>query len=189
MALAFQPTGYNSHRYPERGYAPHGYSDQGFSNNQSFSNRQGFANTNDTVLSAQIPARVYEHPAATRARVDAMYRRRRLGFAVVGLIFAYGLWSLVIGAANIASADSSAMLSQGSLADAVAAEAAHEIVPFEPAPTYVVRSGDTLFSIAAGLNVGGDLRIVVDQITALNNDTSALRPGQRLVLPAYASAD
>lgn len=176
MALAFQPTGYNTHSYPELSYP-------------RYADASAALGGTPAPAVAQIPGRVYEHPAATRARADAMYRRRRVGFAVVALVFAYGLWSLVIGAANIASADGTAALSQGSLADAVAAEAAHEIVPFEPAPTYVVRSGDTLFSIAAGLNVGGDLRVVVDQISALNDGTTGLRPGQRLVLPAYASAD
>jgi LysM repeat protein len=56
----------------------------------------------------------------------------------------------------------------------------------EPARFTVVRSGDTLWSIAEGV-VGpqGDPRPVVQQLIDVNGLSSALiRPGERLRLPA-----
>jgi hypothetical protein len=51
--------------------------------------------------------------------------------------------------------------------------------------TYVVRSGDTLWSIAARLAPADDPRIVVDAIAADNGvDPGALVPGQRLSIPS-----
>jgi Tfp pilus assembly protein FimV len=46
---------------------------------------------------------------------------------------------------------------------------------------YVVQPGDTLWTIAAALAPGGDLRPVVDRLRAANGD-AMLEPGQRLVL-------
>jgi membrane protein implicated in regulation of membrane protease activity len=46
---------------------------------------------------------------------------------------------------------------------------------------YVVQPGDTLWTIAADLAPGGDLRPVVDRLRAANGDAT-LEPGQRLVL-------
>lgn len=55
--------------------------------------------------------------------------------------------------------------------------------------TYVVRPGDTLWSIAERLRPGSDPRPIVDTIERLN-DVSAgeLVPGQSLRIPAEASA-
>lgn len=51
--------------------------------------------------------------------------------------------------------------------------------------SYVVRDGDTLWSIASKLAPGEDLRPVVDAIAAANGvDAGALVPGQALVIPA-----
>jgi hypothetical protein len=47
---------------------------------------------------------------------------------------------------------------------------------------YVVRPGDTLWSIAVALDPSGDPRPVVDDLTA-QLDGSSLRPGETLVLP------
>ncbi|MGH9137612.1 MAG: LysM peptidoglycan-binding domain-containing protein [Acidimicrobiales bacterium] len=47
--------------------------------------------------------------------------------------------------------------------------------------TYVVQSGDTVWSIAEALDRGGDVRAVVDRIVAANGG-AALVPGQRLVV-------
>jgi nucleoid-associated protein YgaU len=50
---------------------------------------------------------------------------------------------------------------------------------------YVVRPGDTLWSIAGRLQPDEDPRIVVDRIAAANAlDPAALVPGQELVVPA-----
>lgn len=50
--------------------------------------------------------------------------------------------------------------------------------------TYVVRYGDTLWSIARQVAPGGDPRPVVDAIVGANGvDAGALVPGQTLVIP------
>jgi nucleoid-associated protein YgaU len=51
--------------------------------------------------------------------------------------------------------------------------------------SYVVRSGDTLWSIARATSPGDDPRPVVDSIAAANGiDPGSLVPGQVLVIPA-----
>ena len=53
--------------------------------------------------------------------------------------------------------------------------------------TYVVRSGDTLWSIAETASPGEDPRPLVDAIVAANGiDPGALVPGQTLVVPLGA---
>ena len=54
-----------------------------------------------------------------------------------------------------------------------------------PARTYVVRSGDTLWSIARSSSPSEDPRLVVSAIRAANQvDPAALVPGQQLSIPA-----
>ena len=51
--------------------------------------------------------------------------------------------------------------------------------------TYVVRPGDTLWSIATRLDPSIDPRVVVDAITSANGvDPGALVPGQQLSIPS-----
>jgi Tfp pilus assembly protein FimV len=51
--------------------------------------------------------------------------------------------------------------------------------------TYVVRHGDTLWSIALRSSPSVDPRLVVDAIASANEvDPGALVPGQQLLLPA-----
>jgi LysM domain len=51
--------------------------------------------------------------------------------------------------------------------------------------TYVVRPGDTLWSIAQRLSPGEDPRPVVDALTTVNAiEPGALVPGQAILLPA-----
>jgi Tfp pilus assembly protein FimV len=51
--------------------------------------------------------------------------------------------------------------------------------------TYVVRPGDTLWSIAVRISPGSDPRRVVDQLARTNGvDATHLVPGQELLLPA-----
>lgn len=52
---------------------------------------------------------------------------------------------------------------------------------------YLVRSGDTLWSIAERLAPGADPRPVVDAIAAANGvDAGGLVPGQMLLIPSNA---
>jgi nucleoid-associated protein YgaU len=51
--------------------------------------------------------------------------------------------------------------------------------------TYLVREGDTLWSIARHVTLGEDPRPLVDAISAANGvEAGALVPGQTLVIPA-----
>jgi LysM domain len=50
--------------------------------------------------------------------------------------------------------------------------------------TYVVRTGDTLWSIAERLSPGEDPRPLVDALTDVNGLEGALVPGQAIVVPA-----
>jgi LysM domain-containing protein len=51
--------------------------------------------------------------------------------------------------------------------------------------TYVVRRGDTLWSIAVRVSPGSDPRGVVDRIARTNHvDATGLVPGQELLLPS-----
>src|SRR5262245_5751104 len=51
--------------------------------------------------------------------------------------------------------------------------------------TYVVKPGDTLWSIATRFRPGTDPRFVVDLIAGANDlDAGALIPGQRVTIPA-----
>ncbi len=57
--------------------------------------------------------------------------------------------------------------------------------------TVEVRAGDTLWDIAGQLTPGADLRETVALIAELNDlgPTSALRPGQTLVVPSHDRSD
>jgi Tfp pilus assembly protein FimV len=57
--------------------------------------------------------------------------------------------------------------------------------PDRPAPrvTYVVESGDTLWSIARRVAPGRDPRPVVDNLIEANDLRSGLQPGQELSIP------
>jgi LysM repeat protein len=53
--------------------------------------------------------------------------------------------------------------------------------------SYVVRSGDTLWSIAARLSVGSDPRPLIEAIERVDRVGAAdIVPGERLVIPAVA---
>ena len=57
--------------------------------------------------------------------------------------------------------------------------------PEANATTYVVRPGDTLWSIATRFRPGADPRLVVDRIARANDlDAGALVPGQQVTIPA-----
>lgn len=88
-------------------------------------------------------------------------RRRRLALVLAGAALA-GAWA-------------------GPVAEAVGSSGA---TPATRA-AYVVRAGDTLWSIAEGMVDGEDPRPLVDSIADANElDPGALIPGQVLVIPA-----
>jgi LysM repeat protein len=72
------------------------------------------------------------------------------------------------------------------LANAVLAGSAGGGTPTSAAGTapavHVVQPGDTLWSIARGLDPAADVRLTVDRLVALNGG-APLQVGQRLVLP------
>jgi Tfp pilus assembly protein FimV len=88
-------------------------------------------------------------------------RRRRLA-ALAAAVVAVGLLS-------------------GPVANAVGVAGASR----SPGRTYVVRPGDTLWSIATRTDPSTDPRLLVGAITAANRlDPAALVPGQRLRIPS-----
>jgi len=89
-------------------------------------------------------------------------RRRRLALGVVGALLA-GAWA-------------------GPVARAVDGARQLESVARS---TYLVREGDTLWSIARRVTPGEDPRPLVDAISAANGvEAGALVPGQTLLIPA-----
>jgi hypothetical protein len=116
--------------------------------------------------------------APSRLAEQARYRRRRLvaGVVVVALVVAL---TLLAGAALARFAGGAPSAAGGpSPTPAGASGAAGVAAP----PTVVVQPGDTLWTIAADVAPGADVRITVDRLVALNG-SSPIVPGQELVLP------
>lgn len=117
--------------------------------------------------SSRPPLRVLEGGRApARLARQAVYRRRRL----VALILA----TIVVVAALL-------------LANAVVARTAgggnpHPVAGTSSQAVHVVEPGDTLWSIARGLDPDGDVRLTVDRLVDLNG-RAPLSVGQRLELP------
>lgn len=111
--------------------------------------------------------RVFEGGRAPeRLAVQARYRRRRL--AAVAFLTMLVVAALFV--ANAVLATTAGGATSGSLTEASA-----------PA-VRVVQPGDTLWSIARGLDPDGDVRLVVDRLVDLNG-RAPLTVGQRLQLP------
>ena len=104
--------------------------------------------------------------APGRRATSARYLRRRL--IVLGLVVL-----VVVGVARLATAAVAGPTPPG---PAVATSAAG------PAAVHVVQPGDTLWSIAGAIAPEADVRLVVDQLVALNG-AAPLAVGQRLALP------
>ncbi len=119
-------------------------------------------------------ARAYARKA--RPVHPAVYHRRRLGvlFGVVSIVVvAYlavtGLGVMLGGGAARAEARPASVAPAASAASA------------RPSATYVVRSGDTLWSIAHHLHPSGDIRALVDELSS-RAGSGPLQAGQRLSL-------
>lgn len=95
----------------------------------------------------------------------ATFRRRRLAAA---LLVAVVTTALVLASAALA----------GSAGGGTPTSAAGTA----PAQVHVVQPGDTLWSVARGLDPTGDVRLTVDRLVALNGG-APLQVGQRLVVP------
>lgn len=115
---------------------------------------------------------------AARRAPAAVYRRRRLGTALALIVVAGVLYLAATGAATLMGD----RLTAGATAEPAQAPAAALVasVPAE-GEVYVVRPGDTLWSIARRLQPEGDIRPLVDRLADLNGG-AGLRAGQRLRL-------
>src|SRR5688572_24591595 len=97
----------------------------------------------------------------TRTDVRMLRRRRRLAFTM-SLALVAAVWAGPLG--RIVGAEGAGLASRSS---------------------YVVRQGDTLWSIARGVSPGEDPRPLVDAIAAANEvDPGAIVPGQTLLVPS-----
>jgi hypothetical protein len=103
-----------------------------------------------------------------------VYRRRR----VVAVVLAVALVVVVTVGLRLALPPLARVVGGGPLT-------ASDDPPPVPAgaDTVLVQPGDTLWSIAAGLEGGGDVRATVDRLAVLNGG-SDLQVGQRLVVPS-----
>ncbi len=110
--------------------------------------------------------------------VAATYRRRRLTAAVLGLV------AVVVVAA---SAVAGLRAAGSALAPSPAPAAASGAPGAAPPDAYVVQPGDTLWSIAASPEGGGDIRAVVDRLAA-ETGGAGLQPGDRVDLRAAGGA-
>ena len=102
--------------------------------------------------------------AAAPAPTPATYRRRRIGAAVFAV-------ALVVSVGSVAQRG---LADRGGDPASVSAVGQHA--------TYLVRSGDTLWSVAERFYPGADLPVVVDALLTLNGGAS-LQVGQRLNMP------
>lgn len=110
-------------------------------------------------------------------RVDAEVVGAVRVLAVVAVVLLASFWGLrTARTAGLEAAESGG--SQG-----VAAVGAGPATPGSGESVYIVRPGDSLWSIAAGLAPGEDPRPLVDALARRNGGTG-IEAGQRLVVPA-----
>jgi hypothetical protein len=103
-----------------------------------------------------------------------VYLRRRIGVAV-GLVVAMVVaWLAVMGAVSLVQGPATASTPEAAPPAAAAA-------PIDATATYVVRPGDTLWTIARGLEPEGDIRPLVDELADRAGGAS-LEAGQRIDL-------
>jgi hypothetical protein len=139
------------------------------------------------VSTPHEPAVVRSRRPAPRRRTPALYRRRRALVALVGLTVVLLGWAAA--GALTAPAGERSVVTAGSspigARPAAAPEAAPPAVPQAAPQVYVVRPGDTVWSIAERLRPDGDVRDLVDQLTERAGG-SGLQAGQRIALDGLA---
>ncbi len=128
-----------------------------------------------TVSDLQVAARLRAVPAPRLH--PSVYRRRRL--------LAAGLLLLAIAAVLVTAQSALAGTGGGPLTTTGAAAAGRVMVP-AGAQEWVVRPGDTLWSIARALDPKGDVRPLVDRL-ASEVGGATVYPGQVIPLPGGSS--
>jgi Tfp pilus assembly protein FimV len=105
-----------------------------------------------------------------------VYRRRRLValLLVVTVVAALALAVSALWPSGRAASNGSPLTPAGASAVSAARPIATDV--------YVVRSGDTLWSIARSLQPTGDVRPIVDRLAA-GRHGAPLQPGERIALP------
>ena len=114
------------------------------------------------------------HPMPT----PITFQRRRL--AVLVLACALLVFVVALAGPAFARREAVATVTVGAAPGAGPARPA-EATPDAAPIAYVVRPGDTVWSIAESLDPDGDVRAVVDRIVAANGGAT-LVPGQRILL-------
>jgi len=124
----------------------------------------------DPSTTRRRPATPSEPDRATR------YRRRRLAALVLTALAAVALAGSVQYLSSLSGSGHPTAPADASPTDPFGAPL--DVVEGQ---VYIVQPGDTLWTVAAALSPGSDLRPVVDRLRAANGDAT-LEPGQRLVL-------
>jgi len=114
--------------------------------------------------SNQVFTRVAPHELVEARESSVEYRFRRVLVGVTLIILGAFLWTVFALVTGLNDQSVGADLS-----------------PDAPREIYTVQSGDTLWSIAMGIDADGDPRDTVDRLAALNGG-SALYIGQKLIL-------
>jgi hypothetical protein len=138
------------------------------------------------VSTPHEPGLARSRRVAPRRPSRAVYWRRRATVLLVAVTLVALGWAAA-GAMGAGSADDLSIVTAASLAAPLAPAAAPDAAPTAPvAPkVYVVRPGDTVWSIAERLHPEGDVRELVDQLTERAGG-SGLQAGQRIALDGLA---
>jgi hypothetical protein len=110
----------------------------------------------------------------SRAPRAGVYLRRRLAVGLGLVLTVVVLWLAVTGAVTLLRGPATTASPEVTPVPAVGAAT-------ETGSSYVVKPGDTLWSIAGGLGLDGDIRPVVDELAARAGGAS-LEAGQRIDL-------
>ena len=146
---------------------------------------------NDSAIDESVVERVTSNPAAgpprpylrlvppiptSGRRSRAVFRRRRLAALVMAV-------ALVLAAkAAVGGPRTSIETSGAERGERVERVAPASVSGTDAQGSYVVKQGDTLWAIARQLQPGGDVRPLVDRLSALRRG-QPLRVGERIALP------